>query len=197
LKWAMRIALFTSAIAAGWAVGLRCAAWRAQGSGGGGHTGLTIEKVQPLAGLVTMRVEVADVLESDLDGYTGGMRVALLVKGDFLMGVDLSEARFEKVDDSARMAVLVLPQPRARSPRLDHEKTKVFAVSQSGLWQVAPGGSRATGVVIDRGYRDAQRLIAAAYEDPALIARSRGQAQAVLAAFFKALDWDVSVKWRG
>jgi hypothetical protein len=197
LKWAMRIALFTSAIAAGWAVGLRCAAWRATGSGGGGHTGLTIEQMQPLAGLVTTRVEVADVLESDLDGYTGGMRVALLVKGDFLMGVDLSEARFEAVDDAARTAVLVLPQPRARSPRLDHEKTKVFAVSQSGLWQIAPGGGQATGKVIDRGYREAQRLIAAAYEDPALVSRSRRQAEAVLATFFKAMGWEVSVKWMG
>jgi hypothetical protein len=191
------MALFTSAIAAGCATGIRCAAWRIQGSAGGGHTGLTIEQVQPLDGLVTTRIEVADVLESDLDGYTGGMRVALLVKGDFLMGVDLSEARFESINDTARTAVLVLPQPQARSPRLDHEKTKVFAVSQSGLWQIAPGGGRATGVVIDRGYREAQRFIAAACEDPALLARSRQQAEAVLATFFKAMGWDVSVQWTG
>ena len=159
------------------------------------HTGPTIEQVQALSCLVTTRVDVADVVETHLDGYTGGVKAAILVKGDFLLGVDLSRAKFESVSSSSRTAVLVLPQPQVTSPRLDHERTKVFAVSQSGLWQIAPGGGQTSGEVVDRGYRDAQRIVAAACNDQQFIARSRQQAEQVLKAFFQAVDWRVTVKW--
>jgi len=159
------------------------------------HTGPTIEQVQALSCLVTTRVDVADVVETHLDGYTGGVKAAILVKGDFLLGVDLSRGKFESVSSSNRTAVLVLPQPQVTSPRLDHERTKVFAVSQSGLWQIAPGGGQTSGEVVDRGYRDAQRIVAAACNDQQFIARSRQQAEQVLKAFFQAVDWKVTVKW--
>src|SRR5579885_451090 len=86
----------------------------------------TIQQVRELASLVTSRVEVADVQETDVSGYTGGMRVLMLVRGDFLLGVDLSASRLEAVDVSARAAVLWLPQPSVSSPRVDHTRTKLF-----------------------------------------------------------------------
>jgi len=159
------------------------------------HTGPTIEQIQSLSCLVTTRVDVADVVETHLDGYTGGVKAAILVKGDFLLGVDLSRGKFESVSSSNRTAVLVLPQPQVTSPRLDHERTKVFAVSQSGLWQIAPGGGQTSGEVVDRGYRDAQRIVAAACNDQQFIARSRQHSEQVLKAFFQAVDWKVTVKW--
>jgi hypothetical protein len=91
--------------------------------------------------------------------------------------------------------VLVLPQPQVTSPRLDHERSKVLAVLQSGLWQIAPGGEQTSGDVINRGYHDAQRFVTAACNDPAFIARSRQQAEQVLGTFFKAMGWKVSVQW--
>lgn len=159
------------------------------------HVGPTIEQVEALSCLVTTRIEIADVQETRLDGYTGGARVAMLIKGDFLLGVDLSRARFESMDHAARTMVLVLPQPQVTSPRLDHERTKVFRVSQTGLWQIAPGGGQTSGDVIDRGYRDAQRFVATACNDPAFIGRSRQQAEQVLTAFFSAMDWKISIRW--
>jgi hypothetical protein len=69
-------------------------------------------------------------------------------------------------------------------------------VSQTGLWQIAPGGGQTSGEVVDRAFRDAQRFVAAACNDPALIARSRQQAEQVLAAFFKAMGWTVAVRWQ-
>src|SRR5690348_15989068 len=47
------------------------------------HSRVTIEQIQPLSSLVTTRVDVADVVETQLSGYTGSMKAALLVKGDF------------------------------------------------------------------------------------------------------------------
>src|SRR5688572_23258461 len=87
----------------------------------------TIEQVRELSALVTMSVDVADVQVSDVRGWTGGVRVALLVRGQYLLGTDLGAGRFESVDRGARSAVLVLPPPTATHPRLDHDRAKLYA----------------------------------------------------------------------
>lgn len=189
------LGLAVASVATGWMLGTWHQGRQFSDDGTSYHAGPTIEQVQALSCLVTTRVDVADIVETHLDGYTGGVKAALLIKGDFLLGVDLSQAKFESVDDAARTAVLVLPQPQVDSPRLDHERTKVFAVTESGLWQIAPGGGQTSGDVIDRGYRDAQRYVAAACNDPSTIARSRQQAERVLVEFFAAMNWKVSVRW--
>ena len=173
MKRMTSLTLIVIALAIGWIVATVDRARRAGGDAITQHTGVTIEQIQALSSLVTTRVDVADVVETQLNGRTGGMKAVMIVKGDFLLGVDLSVAKFESVDTTAHSAVLILPQPKVTSPRLDHERTKVFMVYQSGLWQIAPGGGQASGDVIDRGYRDSQRFVAAACNDPALIARSR------------------------
>ena len=45
----------------------------------------------------TVRVDVADVQETHLDGRSGGIRAAVMVRGDFLVGTDLGLAAFEAV----------------------------------------------------------------------------------------------------
>jgi hypothetical protein len=195
LKRITSLVLIVLALAIGWIVATVGSAWRAGGNLVTYHTGPTIEQVRALSCLVTTRVDVADVVDTQLNGRTGGMKAVMIVKGDFLLGVDLSVAKFESVDTAAHTAVLVLPQPKVTSPRLDHERTKVFMVCQSGLWQIAPGGGQASGEVIDRGYRDSQRFVAAACNDPALIERSRRQAKQVLEAFFAAMNWKIEFQW--
>ena len=159
-------------------------------------TGVTIEQVRALACLMTNRVEVADVLETELRGRTGSAKVALLVKGDFLLGVDLSSARFESVDQEHRTAVLLLPQPTVTSPRLDQDRTRVFTLTQSGLWQLAPGDGDVAAMLLNRGYREAQQRVSDASLDPSLIARSRTQAETTLTTVFSSLQWAVTVKWQ-
>src|SRR5687767_6832787 len=85
----------------------------------------TIEQVRDLSELVTTCVDVADVQLTDLRGWTGGVRVAMLVRGQYWLSTDLSQARFESIDPTTKTAVLVLPPPRATSPRLDHDRTKL------------------------------------------------------------------------
>jgi hypothetical protein len=187
--------LIVASLAVGWTMGTRNHQVPSSNDVVNHHTGPTIEQIQALSQLVTTRVDVADVLETRLDGYTGGAQVAMLIKGDFLLGVDLSQAKFDSLNTEARTVVLVLPQPQVTSPRLDHERTMVFRVLQTGLWQIAPGGGQTSGDVIDRGYRDAQRFVADACNDPAIIARSREQAQSVISAFSKAIGWEVTLRW--
>ena len=44
-----------------------------------------------------------------------------------------------RVGPRARTATLVLPSPRAASPRVDHSRTRLFEVRDEGLWVVVPG----------------------------------------------------------
>ena len=104
------------------------------------HTGPTIEQIpgtsRALSSRVTTRVDVADVQETRLDGYRGGVKAALPIKGDFLLGVDLSRGKSESVDNVGRTAarlremqlnvvtrmpsVMSPPRTTIRSSLLDH-----------------------------------------------------------------------------
>lgn len=156
----------------------------------------TIEQIQSLATLTTVRVDVADVRLTELSGYTGGVRVAAIIKGDFYLSTDLTRARFESVDRDRHAAVLVLGEPRVSSARLDHHRTKLFALSSSGLWLITPGeGPYAEAV--NKTYAEAQAAIEASAAGEEAMRRARAQAEAVLGCFFRALGWDVTVRWDG
>ena len=155
----------------------------------------TVEQVQALSSLVTQRVDVAEACETTLEGYTGSIRAVLLAHGDVLLAVDLAGAKFEGVDPTARTAVIALPPPQVRSPRLDHRRTRLLAISESGLWQITPGDNRTSSTVIEQAYRQAQAAIARVGNDPDLLARARHQTERVLGAFFAATGWKIRVQW--
>ena len=91
--------------------------------------------------------------------------------------------------------MLVLPHPRPASPRLDHDRTRVFEISSQGLWQIAPGDGGRTRVV-EMAYAEAQRTLALAAADVALMQRSKGQAEEVISSFFGGAGWSVTVRWK-
>ena len=91
--------------------------------------------------------------------------------------------------------MLLLPQPQVQFARLDHERTKLVGIWPGGLWTIVPGGRDADAAAVNAGYREAQRAVAAAADDPELAGRARRQAQVVLRAFCAALGWDVQVRW--
>ncbi len=154
----------------------------------------TIESVRALSALVTLTVDVADVQLTDLQGWSGGVQVALLVKGQFQLATDLNESRFEQVDIEKRTAVLVLAPPQASSPRLDHDRTKLFAVSVYGLWELVPS-DEAQVSAINRALQAAQASLVDAAKDGTQVERARRQTEALILSFFTALEWDVVIRW--
>lgn len=98
------------------------------------------------------------------------------------------------MDRAARTAVLVLPPPAVRSPRLDQERTRLFTVSSQGLWRLVPGDAGQTAVVND-AYRHAQRVVAAAASEIDLLAECRRNTEKALACFFDAAGWHVTIRW--
>lgn len=88
--------------------------------------------------------------------------------------------------------MLVLPQPAVTSPRVDHSRTRLYAISSSGLWQLVPG-DEGKPQLINRAYDDAQQIISLAAQDRELMERARAQARQVLATFYQTIGWSVQV----
>jgi hypothetical protein len=159
------------------------------------HSGPTIQEIQSLAQLVTEKVNVSDVMETRLNGKTGSIRVLVVVKGNVLVSTDLAQAHFDAINETTRSVVLVLPQPKVCQVMVDHEQTRVFAISETGLWQVTPNDNAASAAVIDLAYRDAQRFVADAAKDNSLLVRARQHTEQVLGEFLRAEHWQLSVRW--
>jgi hypothetical protein len=121
------------------------------------------------------------------------------VRSDAQVGVDLSAARLERVDRRARAAVLALPDRAESRPRVDHGRSRLFAVREDGLWAITPGGggSRVHGLVTDRAWVEAQRTVAATAGGPEVLDRARRHAERGIGGHFAAPGWTVTIRWLG
>jgi hypothetical protein len=155
----------------------------------------TIEEIQTLASLTTLKVNVADAIVTEFSGRTGGIACVLVVHGSVTLGVDLRKARFESVNQKNRTAVLVLPEPTIQSVALDQEKTKIVALWDNGLWIILPGQGEANAAATNLAYREAQKVVARAADDRELIEQARRQAERVLKAFIEEMRWRGEVHW--
>jgi hypothetical protein len=158
------------------------------------HDEPSIERMSELSQLLTLRIDVADVLVTRIEGITGGVQVAMLVKGDVALGIDLSQGRFDHVDHTHCTAVLILPPPQASCARVDHNRSRLFALTSDGLWLITPG-TRDYLAVVDKAMSQAQDLIASAAQNNEADQRARGHAEILLTTFFHSIGWDVNIRW--
>jgi len=158
------------------------------------HAGITVEQLTEVSELLVLRLELSDVIVTRIDGYTGGAQAALLVKGDVYVGVDLAQAHFESIDENRRTATLVLPQPTASGSRVDHERSRIVALDETGLWKVLPG-NRALPAVVNKAMAEAQGALTAAAGANKLRDRACRHSEAVLASFCSSLGWRIKVVW--
>jgi hypothetical protein len=134
------------------------------------------------------------VSQTRIDGYAGGVAAIIVIHGDFLLGVDLSAAKFVTVDQQERSVVMTLPPPTVTSPRLDQDKTRLLCLNRQGLWSIIPGDAGQEAVV-NHAYRHAQGVVAAAGADPKLLEEARQHTESTLNGFFAAIRWKVTIHW--
>jgi len=152
--------------------------------------GPTIEKLQELGSLVTLKVHVADVLEGRSASWWGDVSGAWLIKGDALLGVDMRKASFVSRDEAARRAVVRLPAPAVMSARVDHAKTRTYEI-RTGLFRMADVAD----ALRDDAMRQAQCLIEQAAGGEENTALARDIAERLIRGLFKELGWTVEIKW--
>jgi hypothetical protein len=111
------------------------------------------------------------------------------------IGIDLSKAIFESIDRTNRSAVLVMPQPHVQSVQLDHETTRLAGLWQTGLWQIVPGNGETDGVALDSASAEAERKVASAGKNPALIQQARDRTEQAIQSLCSKLGWRIAVRW--
>ncbi len=149
--------------------------------------GPTVERLERLAQLVSMKVYVADVLTGTGEGCKG----AWLIGGDGLIGVDLTRARITEKDEVARRATIILPQPTVLQSRVDHTRTKTWEVKRT-TWVPWSGDQD---LLRDQVMVRAQELVAHAAASEENFARARATTEALVKAFYAEVGWQISVTW--
>ncbi len=158
------------------------------------HQALLISRITEMAELVTLKVPVSTVITSELSGYVGGVTCVMVVNGEVELGVDLEQARIEDIDPKDRTATLVLPEPKVRHARLDHERTTVYSVNRQGLWWLVLGDEPARKLV-NKAMKQAQVTVQSAALDLGLVEQARRRAERVLRGAFEVVGWEVEVLW--
>jgi hypothetical protein len=159
-----------------------------------GGTGPLLTRLSEMSELLTLKLEVNDVLLTRIEGRTGGIEAVVLVKGDVTIGIDLSAARLDAIDQVHRSAVLVLPAPFASRPRVDHEHTRIYSISRDGLWLIAPT-ARPEPAITEKVMAEAQQLVARASASPEIDANARRRAELLLRTSARLIGWDLRVEW--
>jgi hypothetical protein len=154
--------------------------------------GPTVVQLERLQQLVSTRVHVTDVLVGESRWLEGSWIIA----GDALLAVDMSRAEVKDRDEKARTAIIVLPKPGVLSARVNHEKTQEWDI-KSRSWIPLTGlllGDRTA--MEKQAMVQAQRLVERAAGTDENKAAARQGAASMLADFYQAVGWHVSVQWK-
>jgi hypothetical protein len=147
----------------------------------------TVERLERLKELVTLRVHIADVLTAEGSGYKG----AWLIKGDALLCVDLNRARITDKDEPHKHLVVHLPKPHVLQPRVDHNRTLTWDVEKTS-WIPFSGNQSA---LCNQAMKQAQQLVEHAASSDEYLQEARVPAEAAVKLYCKELGWEADVQW--
>jgi hypothetical protein len=153
--------------------------------------GPRIEDIRTIAKLAVLRVQVADVIE----GQTRGARAIVLVHGDSDIAIDVDRIEVVDRNEQQRTATLCLPTPRPDRPRVDHDRTRIFALEKTGLAAINPFADP-RGLLLTDCMHAAQAQVESAVAEPEYVLRAKQHAELLLAAFYREMGWDVAVAWK-
>ncbi len=153
--------------------------------------GPRIEDVRRIARLAVLRVQVADVIE----GRTAGGRAVVLVRGDCDIAVDLDGIALLERDAEQRRARVRLPTPAPDRPRVDHGRTRVYAIEKTGLAALNPFADPRPQLLAE-SMRAAQEAVEQAVRNPEFVARAKERVAELLGAFYRELGWELTIDWQ-
>jgi hypothetical protein len=154
-------------------------------------SGPTVESVRRIAELLSLRVSVSDVLTGEGYDYRG----VWIVKGDAYFGIDLDkiDVPLELRDDGHRSATIVLPRPRLKYARLNHDITKTWQVARDAWWRW-PSGEHENRLR-DESMREGQRVIEFAANKEEHSREAQSQTAEVIQTIFRHVGWTVEIRW--
>jgi hypothetical protein len=148
----------------------------------------TTQQLERLSELTSMRVNIVDVLQAEGAGHRG----LWLIKGDALLSCDMSKAQILIANEEQRAATIRLPTPRCVSPRVDHEKTKIWSIEKSS-WLPWKWGDKDE--LREAAMYHAQKLVAEAASSPQNVSHAQTHADLLIRRTYEMVGWHVVVEW--
>jgi hypothetical protein len=154
--------------------------------------GPTIVQLERLRQLVSTRVHVADVLVGESRWLEGSW----IIQGDALLAVDMSKAEVTNRDEKARTATIILPHPAVLSARVNHERTQQWDIKGRSWIPLASLVLGDRTAIEKQAMLQAQQLVERAAGSANHKTTARQGAASMLADFYQAVGWHVSVQWK-
>jgi hypothetical protein len=108
----------------------------------------------------------------------------------------MSKGEIKDKDEKARTAVIVLPQPDVLSARVNHEKTWQWDIESRSWIPLASSVLGDRNAMEKHAMLHAQQLVERADGSDDNKSTARKGAEEVLGEFYRAVGWEVSVRWK-
>jgi hypothetical protein len=152
----------------------------------------TLERLSAMGRLDVLRVEPSDIRQSSISGYTGSGSILLILRGQVVVGVDVTKATLIREGD---VYVLMLPPPEVTVTRVDAEQSRVYRIDRDGLWQMAPSDELSV-ALINKALTDAQHALIVAGRSDAILTPARHAAEHLIHQWTTAHGWPVQIRWQ-
>jgi hypothetical protein len=155
-------------------------------------TGPTVVQLERLQHLVSSRVHVADILVGESRWLEGSW----IIEGDALLAVDMSKAEVTDTVEKARTATIILPHPAVLSARVNHERSQQWDIKGRSWIPLASLVLGDRTAMEKQAMLQAQQLVERAAGSDSNKTTARQGVASMLAAFYQAVGWHVSVQWK-
>ncbi len=152
----------------------------------------SVEQLQSLAELVSLRVQVIDILTVEQEGWLQGYKGAWLIRGDALWTTDLAQACLQEIATAGGPTVRIeLPTPTVSWARLDHSKTRTYDLRSKSWIPLV----RVPEHVQDEALERAQDLVARTAARPEYRRQAQRQTESVVQRFFADAGFAAEIVW--
>jgi|GEM_PF-5349870 len=154
----------------------------------------SVDSLQQLAELVSLRVRVSDILTVDQPGWFNGFKGAWIVKGDALWVTDLARAEIEEVSTTAghRTIRVTLPKPTVTGARLDQTQTRTYDLRAKGWLPLFSIPESVRTEALER----AQQIVEQTANQEEHRVEAQRQTETVLIHFYAAAGFRTEIVWQ-
>lgn len=147
-----------------------------------------IVQVQMMSDLATTRVQISDFIEGENNHYQARWDL----RGEAVLGVDLSKAKYASINEKSRTAAIILPAPHLISSKVDHERSKELFLKSKTIIPVGIEGARS---LREEVWKHADKKFQRLAQNEGYLEATRVQAERVLNRLFTDLGWTITYKW--
>lgn len=145
-----------------------------------------ISQIQMLSDLATLRVQLTDSMKGENNRWD----VQWLLHGEAVLGVDLSKAAYASIDESSRIAFILLPEPHLISSKVDHDRSMEL-IAKRKTWVPLPGLKS----LRDDAWKHGDPIIANLALDDNYVLAAKLQTEKVIKDLFSGTGWQMKCEW--